>query len=258
MWRHLNKKGKNKVIYTNQTVVFSPPAWDEPKVRFWNKPPPPSSLINPLTSTLLLSLHVMTNCPPRHKKMLLPAEWCSLALSARPFRPLFLIYLCLFFLFSMKMIVPLSSADAAVIEKHTLLRPLSLSLSLPDSHWLPVRGDITLPFLPACLPPSSSSVPSHHSPHLTPCGFRPFLYCTPLSSPFSFHTVRIKGSSSSFYCSCIHLGSARHNNNRGNSLWLSSTCSPCTVSEANRLQGEITSIWGFVFVISTLHWAQLS
>lgn len=153
MWRHLNKKGKNKVIYTNQTVVFSPPAWDEPKVRFWNKPPPPSSLINPLTSTLLLSLHVMTNCPPRHKKMLLPAEWCSLALSACPFRPLFLIYLCLFFLFSMKMIVPLSSADAAVIEKHTLLRPLSLSLSLPDSHWLPVRGDITLPFLPASLPP---------------------------------------------------------------------------------------------------------
>lgn len=52
---------------------------------------------------------------------------------------------------------PLPSADAAVIEKHTLLWPRALPLSLPDSYWLADRGDITLsPSLPF-----SHSLPPH-------------------------------------------------------------------------------------------------
>lgn len=62
---------------------------------------------------------------------------------------------------------PLPSADAAVIEKHTLLRPralpLSLSPSLPPIGWL---IEVTSPFFSACLPPSPSLSCSHSlSPH---------------------------------------------------------------------------------------------
>lgn len=160
MWRHLNKKGKNKVIYTKQTVVFSPPAWDEPKVRFWSKPPPPSSLINPLTSTLLLSLRVMTNCPPYQKKMLLPAEWCSSALSSR----LFLIYLSFLSLLYENDRAPFLCWCCSDRKTH----PPSASLShSPSLTLIGCLLEVTSPFL-FCLPPSLlllCSLPSLSSPH---------------------------------------------------------------------------------------------
>lgn len=84
----------------------------------------------------------------------------------------------------------------------------ALSLSLPDSHWLPVRGDITLLL---CLPPSSSvpslslslftsvSADSDHS-FIIPPPF-PVLYLLPLSSSSSLHKYWI--SCCSYYCSYL-------------------------------------------------------
>lgn len=109
---------------------------------------------------------------------------------------------------------PLLSADAAVIEKHTLLRPFSPSL--PDSHWLPVRGDITLllwllPSLLLCSLPrslfTSLSVDSDHS-FIAPPLLLPVLYLFPLSSSSSLYTVWISRSS----CSYIQPCSGKHNN----------------------------------------------
>lgn len=88
---------------------------------------------------------------------------------------------------------PLLSADAAVIEKHTLLRPLSLSPSLTLIGCL---LEVTSPFFSACLPPPlfppSLSLSSPQSqriltiPLLYPPPF-PVLYLLPLSSSSSLH-----------------------------------------------------------------------
>lgn len=134
------------------------PVEDEAKVRFHNKPPPPNSLINPLISSLLLSFCLMTNYPLHHKTstylhtdvpvllQVLVSLSPSLLYLLVSFRPVLYEIYC----------APLLSADAAVIEKHTLLRPLSLSPSLTLIGCL---LEVTSPFFSACLPPSSS-VPS--------------------------------------------------------------------------------------------------
>lgn len=175
---------------------------------FHNKPPPLNSLINPLTSSHLLSYRWMTNCSSHHKKILLPPQWCSFppGYSLRPF-PHSLPYLLGSFLPLWNWLCPLLSADAAVIEKHTLLRPSSLSLSLPDSHWLPIRGDITLLF---CLPPTlllcslPHSVDSDHYCNL------PYLPSCPLSIPSVLFVLPVY--CVDYYSSCVQLSSAKHNN----------------------------------------------
>jgi len=93
----------------------------------------------------------MTNCPSRHKKTLLPPQCGSFPLTTPCvlFLFSFLIYLCLFFLFSVKLIVPLASRWCCS-DRKTHPHSTALSPSLPDSHWLTVRGDITLLL---CLPP---------------------------------------------------------------------------------------------------------
>lgn len=80
---------------------------DEAKVRFHNKPPPPNGLINPLTTAPYCSVSSQSH----QKKILLPPQRGSSgpAIPRLLFLPLFLIYLCLFFFFFMKLTVPLSS-----------------------------------------------------------------------------------------------------------------------------------------------------
>lgn len=137
---------------------------DEAKVRCHNKLPPPNNLIRPIIPVHRRSVSIKwQSAASRLKKILLPPEWCS-SKPAAPgvsFSSLSSWSICVFsssFLWNWlcPLYSPLSlSADAAVIEKHTLLWPRSLP-PLPDSHWLPVRGDITLLL---CLPASLSPPP---------------------------------------------------------------------------------------------------
>lgn len=134
-------------------------------MQFHNKPPPPNSLINPLTALLLFN--DKPSMSSQKDPLTFTETFPSTGNSVSPFPPS-LPYLLVPFLPLLyeSGCAPLFPADAAVIEKHTLLRPLSLSL--PDSHWLPVRGDITLlvclpPSLLLCTLPLSLSLSSPHS-----------------------------------------------------------------------------------------------
>lgn len=171
---------------------------DEAKVRCHNKLPPPNNLIRPIIPVHRRSVSIKwQSAASRLKKILLPPEWCS-SKPAAPgvsFSSLSSWSTCVFsssFLWNWlcPLYSPLSlSADAAVIEKHTLLWLRSLP-PLPDSHWLPVRGDITLLLcLPASLspPPFPPCLPLSLSLHLSFCGFWPFLYCASLPSSLLSH-----------------------------------------------------------------------
>ncbi len=135
----------------NQTRLLLP-VEDEAKVRFHNKPPPPKSLINPLTSSLLLSFCLMTNYPFHHKNIHVPSHWCSCPLASPcvPF-PLSSLSTCVFSSCSLWNLLCPSPLCWCCSDRKTHPPPAALSLSLPDSHWLPVRGDITLLL---CLPAS--------------------------------------------------------------------------------------------------------
>lgn len=120
--------------------------------RFHCKAPPLNSVINPLTSSHLLSYLQTTNCSSRHKKNPLTSTVMlfSSGNSLFPFAHS-LPYLLVSFLPLWNWLCPSSLCWCCSDRKtHPPSAELSLSLSLPDSHWLPVRGDITLLL---CLPP---------------------------------------------------------------------------------------------------------
>lgn len=184
------------------------PVHDEAKVRFHNKPPSPNSLINPLTSSL--PLFFLSNDKLSISSQEHPLTFTVMSLSSgNSLRPLFTslssLSTCAFSSSSSlwNWLCP-SPLCWCCSDRKTHPPPAALSLSLPDSHWLPVRGDITLLLYPPASLPPSSSVPSLalSSPHslwiLTiPLLYPPFFLllpsCTlsPLPSSSSMYTVWI-------------------------------------------------------------------
>lgn len=135
------------------------PVHDEAKVRFHNKPPSPNSLINPLTSSL--PLFFLSNDKLSISSQEHPLTFTVMSLSSgNSLRPLFTslssLSTCAFSSSSSlwNWLCP-SPLCWCCSDRKTHPPPAALSLSLPDSHWLPVRGDITLLlYPPASLPPS--------------------------------------------------------------------------------------------------------
>ena len=162
------------------------PVHDEAKVWFHNKPPSPNILINPLTSSLLLFFLSNDKLSIYSQKHPLTFTVMSVS-SGNSLRPFFTslssLSTCAFSSSSSlwNWLCP-SPLCWCCSDRKTHPPPAALSLSLPDSHWLPVRGDITLLlYPPASLPPSLPPplFPPSLSLHLTLYGFWPFLYCTP-------------------------------------------------------------------------------
>lgn len=155
--------------------------------------------------------------------------------SLRPF-PHSLPYLLVSFLPLWNWLCPLLSADAAVIE-NTPSFSRALSLSLPDSHWLPAWGDITLLL---CLPPLM------FPPSLWILTIIVTLHTTSFLPPiYSLCPLRPPCMSVDYCSSCVQLSSGKHNNNqavhlhKAHALWpFSTSCSffSSTNPGPNRLQ----------------------
>lgn len=205
-----------------------PPVHDEAKVRFHNKPPSPNSLINPLTSSL--PLFFLSNDKLSISSQEHPLTFTVMSLSSgNSLRPLFTslssLSTCAFSSSSSlwNWLCP-SPLCWCCSDRKTHPPPAALSLSLPDSHWLPVRGDITLLLYPPASLPPSSSVPSLalSSPHSLWILTIPLLYPPVLPPPsflysiasalFFIHVYSLDPWSCSYYCSYIHPCSSKHYN----------------------------------------------
>lgn len=167
---------------------------------------PVSSLKNPLTSTMSL----LSSDDSQHLSF--P---CSLPYLLVSFLPLFCKIDC----------APLLSADAAVIEKHTLLQ---LCFLPPSLTLIGCPLEVTSPLF-LCLPLLLAPLfPPSPSPHLSLLAFWPLLYCAFSFFSFSCTHGGLSRPAAPFFHSHSHSCSVLHNN-------VKPACCPLPLSNSSLL-----------------------